>query len=118
MDHDEERIKVSFHTILTLWFNGAVAFDSYDATQNISSHRRLNIMTRTEKMPNWVYWALWGIKSRVMAMAFLVFSGIVALVIVPEALMMGQFSALAFAPVPVWYWLAIEWMDENSTWEQ
>ncbi len=73
-------------------------------------------MTRTENMPAWVYWALWGIKGRVIAMTFLVVSGILALVVVPEAVMMGKFSPVIFAFVPLWYWQAIAWMDEHDSW--
>ena len=74
-------------------------------------------MTRTENMPNWVYWALWGIKGRVAAMTFLVVSGILVLVVVPEAVMLGKFSSVLFTLVPLWYWQAIAWMDEHDNWD-
>jgi len=70
-----------------------------------------------KKMPEMVYWGLWGINSRLVAMAFLlgcVILGISSLIagFVDPKMFLGTGFFLAAA----WYWYAIRWADSNSAW--
>lgn len=74
-------------------------------------------MNRTEKMPSWVYWGLWGIRKRSVGVFFLVLSVVLTLIIVPYAIVTKDYKLCVFAVAPVWYWYAIKWVDVNSSWE-
>lgn len=74
-------------------------------------------MKRKDNMPAWVYWGLWGIRTRRLAMLFVVFSMILSLIIVPSGVATQDFVLIAFAIVPLWYWLSVRWVDANSSWD-
>ncbi len=74
-------------------------------------------MKRADGMPPLVYWGLWGIRTRGVAMGFAIFSLILTIIIIPAAVILEQYRLIIFALVPLWYWYAIKWVDNNSTWE-
>jgi hypothetical protein len=74
-------------------------------------------MKRKENMPELVYWGLWGIDSRSVAMSFLwvcLTLGIIFLIggFINPRMFFGALLILAAA----WYWYAIRWTDNNSAW--
>jgi uncharacterized membrane protein AbrB (regulator of aidB expression) len=73
-------------------------------------------MKKKENMPSWAYWGLWGIKSRKAALAFFVVSVILSLLIIPIAIMIGDYISAIIVLAPIWYWLSIRWADKNSAW--
>jgi hypothetical protein len=73
-------------------------------------------MIRKENMPALVYCGLWGIRTRVVAMGFLIASLVLTLVIVPFAIGAEYYIFCFFVLVPAWYWYSIKWVDRNSTW--
>ena len=74
-------------------------------------------MRQTKNMPSWVYWGLWGISSRKTAMVYLAVSALLAAIIVPEGYMMGRYMLCSILIAPLWYWLSMNWIDDNGTWE-
>lgn len=74
-------------------------------------------MEKKDDMPSWVYWGLWGIKTRKVAMLFVYISIVLTLAIVPVGIALNDYLFIAFILVPLWYWLSIKWVDKNSTWE-
>lgn len=74
-------------------------------------------MEMKDDMPSWVYWGLWGIKTRKVAMLFVYISIVLTLAIVPVGIALNNYLFMAFILVPLWYWLSIKWVDRNSTWE-
>lgn len=74
-------------------------------------------MEMKDDMPSWVYWGLWGIKTRKVAMLFVYISIVLTLAIVPVGIALYNYLFMAFTLVPLWYWLSIKWVDRNSTWE-
>ena len=75
-------------------------------------------MERQENMPSWVYWGLWSIRSRSTAMAYFDGSLVLSVVIVTAAVIVEYYILCAILVVPIWYWLSIKWVDNNSSWEQ
>lgn len=75
-------------------------------------------MKMKDNIPSWVYWGLWGIRTRKVAMIFVFISLALALIIVPAGIAINDFLFCAFILVPLWYWLSIRWVDVNSTWEE
>lgn len=73
-------------------------------------------MEKTENMPPWVYWGLWGINSRKVALGFSIFTLIIFLCLIPIGIMIQDYVLIGFIFVPLWYWLAIRWVDKNSSW--
>ncbi len=73
-------------------------------------------MIQTKEMPPWVYWGLLGTQSRKMALAMFSLSILMALILVPEAFISGRFIFLGFAPLPIWYWMSIDWVDNHGRW--
>jgi len=65
-----------------------------------------------EERPLWVAVGLWGLKTRAVAWAFVVLSMLVATGSIIYWSWLGAMMYLA----AVWYFLAIRWVDENSTW--
>jgi len=63
-----------------------------------------------------MYWGLWGIRSRTVALGFTVLSLIITLIIIPVAISINDYSLFVFALAPLWYWYAIKWVDKNHTW--
>lgn len=75
-------------------------------------------MKKTENMPSWAYWGLWGINSRKVALGCFIGTLILSLVLVPVGIMIKDYSFLAFVFVPLWYWLSLKWADNNAAWEK
>jgi hypothetical protein len=81
--------------------------------------RKRKQMKRKENMPVFVYWGLWGIKKRFVAMCFLWVSVIMGVVSVllgftyPRAF----FGILLFLAA-FWYGYAMRWVDKNSAWDE
>lgn len=75
-------------------------------------------MKRIENMPSLVYWGLWGIRTRSVAIGFTVTSVVLAAIIIPAAIHFNDYRYLFFALVPVWYWYAIKWVDKNASWPE
>ena len=73
-------------------------------------------MNKKDNMPSWVYWGLWGIKTKKVALAFAIISQVIALIVVLIGIYVEDFFLIAFILVPLWYWLAIKWVDKNSSW--
>ena len=75
-------------------------------------------MKRQENMPDLVYWGLWGINSRIVALTFQWFSVLLAV----GSAIIGFFVPIAFIGViflaaAAWYQYAIKWVDTNSSWK-
>ena len=77
---------------------------------------RNDIMKKTDNMPEWVYWGLWGIGSRKVAWGFLVFSVLLTLVAIPIGVLIREYSFFLVIAAPVWYWFSIRWADKNDAW--
>ena len=75
-------------------------------------------MQRKDNMPDWVYWGLWGIRSRGAAMAYFVGSLVLSVVLIAGGLMYQMYILCLSPLVPLWYWLAIKWVDKHSSWEK
>ncbi len=76
-------------------------------------------MNKKKDMPEWVYWGLWGIKSRKTAWVFCWVCILLALVSMLLALFFERkiwAGGLLFLAAG-WYWASIKWVDENSSWE-
>ena len=73
-------------------------------------------MKRTENMPSLVYWGLWGIRSRAVAVGFLMLSLLLTLLVVYVSVMLNNYKYLIFVLAPLWYWYAIKWVDKNASW--
>jgi hypothetical protein len=73
-------------------------------------------MKKKENMPSWVYWGLWGINSRKVALAFVVVTVILSLIVIPLGIMVGDYTLLSIVLVPIWYWSSLKWADKNSAW--
>lgn len=73
-------------------------------------------MKKVENMPLWVYWGLWTINTRKIAMAYLIFAVLSTLALVPYAFMIGKYHYAFVVIVPLWYWGAIKWADNNNVW--
>ncbi len=75
-------------------------------------------MQRKKGMPELVYWGLWGINSRGVALVFCwlcVVAGIVGTIygfIDPRA-----FAGIGLFLAAGWYYYAIKWVDANSSWD-
>jgi hypothetical protein len=74
-------------------------------------------MKRKDNMPELVYWGLWGIKSKGVALGFMWFS----IVLAAGCFVVGYLRPKAFLGVllliaAAWYWYSIRWVDKNSTW--
>jgi len=74
-------------------------------------------MERTENMPKLVYWALKGINDRKVAMIYFKISAVLSLIIFAAALGAKNYHLIIIFLSPLWYWRAIKWVDNNSTWE-
>jgi len=73
-------------------------------------------MKQVEGMPSWVYWGLWGINSRKVAVIFLLIVSLLTLILVPVGVYFHEFSSVLLIGGPIWYWLAIKWADKNLMW--
>jgi hypothetical protein len=73
-------------------------------------------MKKADNMPPLVYWGLWGVRSRAVAVGFAVFSLVITLVIIPVAISIDDYFLFIIAFAPLWYWYAIRWVDKNHTW--
>ena len=74
-------------------------------------------MEQKEKMPYWVYLGLWSIKTRKVALGYFIGTLLLMSIIVPASIYYNDYFYSIFAFVPLWYWLSIKWVDNNSTWE-
>jgi hypothetical protein len=68
--------------------------------------------------PWWVELGLWGVPYRILALIFfwfslllVVLSGVMIFVVHPLCVLGGGFLFAA-----LWYYLCIQWMDENEQW--
>ena len=74
-------------------------------------------MKRTDGMPEWVYWGLWGIRSRVVALGFMWFCVLAGMAAVWIALDYPlAWLGLEFFVAAGWYWLAVRWADAHDAW--
>ena len=64
------------------------------------------------KRPFWVAVGLWGLKTRLVAWAFVVLSILLATGLMMYWSWQGAFFYLA----ALWYFLAIRWVDKNGSW--
>lgn len=87
-------------------------------------------MKREDNMPSWVFWGLWGISSRRVAMYMAIVLGMLALA--PIAVMVYLVSLSVQLTLLNWFvfvgcfvfeiamlfwsWSAIKWVDNNSRW--
>ena len=62
--------------------------------------------------PLWVRIGLWGIETRSVAIAFIIISAIIAMVLCYLWSWMGSLMFIACA----WYWFAMRWVDKNDFW--
>jgi hypothetical protein len=75
-------------------------------------------MKRKDNMPAFVYWGLWGIKSRGAARGFmwstlaLAFCCFLFGFVHPKAFLW----MFIFFGAAAWYWYATRWADKNSSW--
>lgn len=74
-------------------------------------------MKQKDNMPSWAYWGLWGIESRKIAFAFLVISLIFSCILIPVGIIVKKYILLTVVLVPIWYWAAIKWADDNEAWD-
>lgn len=73
-------------------------------------------MQRKENMPEWVYWSLWGISTRSVAIGFFI-----AMLVLTTLFMLGGFIFKGYVLflsilVPLWFRLAIRWVDKYAAW--
>ena len=76
-------------------------------------------MTKRDGMPEWVYWGLWGIKTRRAAMAFFWSCLIAGLVLMPLVLVHIRAVIMTGAALlaALYYLASIKCVDRNSHWE-
>ena len=81
-------------------------------------HNEVAFMEKKDNMPSWVYWGLLGIKTRQAALIFVWVCMLIGLICLPLAVIAKDvlLGAIMF-PVGLWYWAAIRWVDQNSSWE-
>lgn len=73
-------------------------------------------MKRMENMPLWVYWGLWTINSRKVAMMYLFLAVLLSFILVPYAFMIEKYYYFLVVVSPLWYWGSIKWADNNNAW--
>lgn len=74
-------------------------------------------MKQQEGMPSWVYWGLWGINSRGMALGFFWSCIAVGVLCIPLAfVLMDAVVGVGLFVAAAWYWFAIKWVDDNASW--
>lgn len=74
-------------------------------------------MKRKDNMPSLVYWGLYGMNSRALALGFMWLSVLLAVVsvVMGQVLDFGYQGAL-FLVAAAWYRYAINWVDKHSSW--
>ncbi|MCO7223560.1 hypothetical protein [Pleionea sp. CnH1-48] len=76
-------------------------------------------MKRKDNMPGLVYWGLYGIKTKVTALAFMALSVAICFVCIAYGFVEPVFFQGGLFAVPaLWYWYAIKWVDNNSSWDE
>jgi hypothetical protein len=75
-------------------------------------------MKKVENMPSWVYWGLFGIDSRKVAMAFFIVCVVLTPVIIYLGIAQNKPILFSFPIIPAWYWFSLKWVDNNSTWDK
>lgn len=86
-------------------------------------------MQRSKNMPIWVYLAFSSISTRKGALILIGFSVVFTIYCIPWArffakpdwvltiFLIKDWSWFAMmAPVTIWYWLSLSWIDKNSGW--
>ena len=74
-------------------------------------------MERIDDMPEWVYWGLWGIRSRGVALGFMGFCLLAGIASVWIALDYPlAWLGLEFFFAAGWYWFAVRWVDAHGAW--
>lgn len=69
-------------------------------------------------MPEWVFWGLWGIDSRGVALAFVWVCLLLGIALMAVGLRYPQawYGGILFAAA-AWYWLAVRWADRHHAWD-
>lgn len=87
-------------------------------------------MQKTADTPLWVYLAFASIETRASALLITYASGLLAIYCIPWVLLFPAHSwvgtvfllddcdwLLMMAPMTLWYWLSLRWMDKNARWK-
>ena len=88
-------------------------------------------MEKTEKMPIWVFLAFSSIETRKGALILISSCSLFSLYCIPLPLffehneliktifLIDDWSWIAMmAPITLWYWISLKWLDNNSAWKQ
>lgn len=88
-------------------------------------------MEKTEKMPIWVFLAFSSIETRKGALILIWVCAVFSLYCLPLPLffennelvktifLIDDWSWIAMmAPITLWYWISMKWLDNNSGWEK
>ena len=73
-------------------------------------------MKKKDGMPVYVYVALLGIKSRNIALRYLILSLFLSGLVIYWGISKNNYLIMLIILIPLWYWLSIKWVDNNSTW--
>ena len=74
-------------------------------------------MKHKENIADWVQWSLLNIKTRKVAMIYVIVLLIIAVIFVPLGVKNGDPLIVIFIGAPLLMWLAIRWLDKNSAWK-
>lgn len=87
-------------------------------------------MEKTEKMPLWVFLAFSSIETRKGALLLTGACAIFSLYCIPYSLFFGNSELIKtifliddwswiamMAPMTLWYWISLKWVDNNSAWK-
>ena len=75
-------------------------------------------MKQKDNMPVLVYLGLWGLNSRMAALAFVWLCVVLAAVSVALGWVNPiGYAGVIFLPCAAWYWYAIRWVDRHSSWD-
>ena len=87
-------------------------------------------MEKTEKMPIWVFLAFSSIETRKGALTLITACALFSIYCIPFPLffedsgliktifLIDDWSWIAMmAPMTLWYWISLKWVDRNSGWK-
>ena len=88
-------------------------------------------MVKTDKMPIWVFLAFSSIETRKGALILTAVCAVFSIYCIPFPLffetseliktlfLIDDWSWIAMmAPMTLWYWISLKWVDKNSGWEK